>query len=139
MIVGRKRIMCGGKKLTKSNVQSRAHRELPQRSIRPEVDIWEDDKGITIKADLPGVTKEGLDIQVDHETLSIDGKADIKMPEAMQAVYADVRATRYQRSFSLSSELDGDKTQASLNEGVLSLRIPKREQYQPRKIEIYNG
>lgn len=48
----------------------------------------------------------------------------------------DVSATRYQRSFSLSSELDADKTEAMLKDGVLSLRIPKREQFQPRKIEV---
>ena len=58
------------------------------------------------------------------------------MPEEMQAVYADVRSTRYQRSFSLSSELDGDRAEATLKDSVLTLRIPKREQYQPRKIEI---
>ncbi|MES9825279.1 MAG: Hsp20/alpha crystallin family protein [Candidatus Thiodiazotropha endolucinida] len=127
------------KEITKHELQPQQRRELPQRSIRPNVDILEDETGITLRADLPGVTKEGLDIQVDNETLSIDGKAEIDMPEAMQALYADVRATRYQRSFSLSSELDGDKAEANLKDGVLSLRIPKREQYQPRKIEIRNG
>ncbi|MBT3049200.1 MAG: Hsp20/alpha crystallin family protein [Candidatus Thiodiazotropha sp.] len=131
--------MTDSKELSKHDLQTRQHRELPQRSIRPAVDIFEDESGITLKADLPGVTREGLDIQVDKETLSIDGKAEIEMPEAMQAVYADVRATRYQRSFSLSSELEGDKAEASLKDGVLSLRIPKREQYQPRKIEIRNS
>ncbi|WP_316369401.1 Hsp20/alpha crystallin family protein [Candidatus Thiodiazotropha sp. CDECU1] len=131
--------MSSSKEITKRDVQAQRRRELPQRSIRPDVDIFEDESGITLTADLPGVTKDGLDIQVDNETLSIDGKAGIDMPEAMQAVYADVRATRYQRSFSLSSELDGDKAEASLKDGVLSLRIPKREQFQPRKIEIRNG
>ncbi|MBW9265470.1 MAG: Hsp20/alpha crystallin family protein [Candidatus Thiodiazotropha sp. (ex. Lucinisca nassula)] len=131
--------MSTSKEITKHDLQPQQRRELPQRSIRPNVDILEDETGITLRADLPGVTKEGLDIQVDNETLSIDGKAEIDMPEAMQARYADVRATRYQRSFSLSSELDGDKTEANFKDGVLSLRIPKREQYQPRKIEIRNG
>ncbi|MEW8505104.1 MAG: Hsp20/alpha crystallin family protein [Candidatus Thiodiazotropha sp.] len=131
--------MSNSKQLSKPGVQTRQQRKLPQRSIRPEVDIYEDATGIVLKADLPGVTREGLDIQVDKETLSIDGKAEIEMPEAMQALHADVRATRYQRSFSLSGELDGDRAEASLNDGVLSLRIPKREQYQPRKIEIRNN
>ncbi|MEW8658239.1 MAG: Hsp20/alpha crystallin family protein [Candidatus Thiodiazotropha endolucinida] len=125
--------------ITKQDLQPQQRRELPQRSIRPNVDILEDETGITLRADLPGVTKQGLDIQVDNETLSIDGKAEIDTPEAMQALYADVCATRYQRSFSLSSELDGDKAEANFKDGVLSLRIPKREQYQPRKIEIRNG
>ena len=57
----------------------------------------------------------------------------------MEALYADVRSTRYQRSFSLSSELDGNKVEASLKDGVLTLRIPKREQYKPRKIEVRTG
>ncbi|MGD9169506.1 MAG: Hsp20/alpha crystallin family protein [Candidatus Thiodiazotropha sp.] len=127
------------KEITKRDAQPQQRRERLQRSIRPDVDIFEDEIGITLMADLPGVTKEGLDIQLDKETLSIDGKVQIDMPETMQAVYADVNVTRYQRSFALSSELDGDKVEASLKDGVLSLRIPKREQYQPRKIEIHNG
>jgi HSP20 family molecular chaperone IbpA len=131
--------MSNSKELTRRDVQAQQRGELPQRNIRPDVDIFEDKEGITLKADLPGVTREGLDIQVDNETLSIDAKVETQMPEVMQALYADLRATRYQRSFSLSSELDGDKAEASLMDGVLSLRIPKREQYQPRKIEIRNG
>jgi HSP20 family molecular chaperone IbpA len=127
------------KEITKRDAQPQQRRERLQRSIRPDVDIFEDEIGITLMADLPGVTKEGLDIQLDKETLSIDGKVQIDMPETMQAVYADVNVTRYQRSFALSSELDGDKAEASLKDGVLSLRIPKREQYQPRRIKIHNG
>ena len=58
------------------------------------------------------------------------------MPEGMEALHTDVCSTRYQRSFSLSSELDAESTDASLTNGVLTLRIPKREQYQPRRIEV---
>ncbi len=131
--------MSSSKEITERDVQPRRSRELPQRSIRPDIDIFEDESGVTLMADLPGVNKEGLDIQVDNETLTIDARAELDMPEAMQAVYADIRATRYQRSFSLSSELDGDKAEARLKHGVLSLWIPKREQYKPRKIEIRNS
>jgi HSP20 family molecular chaperone IbpA len=107
-----------------------------ESEIRPLVDIYEDDSGITLQADMPGVSKERLDVQVDKTTLSIEGEAEISMPEGMEALYADIRSTRYQRSFSLSSELDGEKAEASLKDGVLTLHIPKREQYQPRKIEV---
>ena len=105
-------------------------------ATRPPVDIFEDKTGITVQADMPGVSRERLDVHIDSDTLLIEGVAEIPMPEDMQAVYADVRSTRYQRSFSLSSELDGDRAEATLKDGVLTLRIPKREQYQPRKIEI---
>ncbi|MCU7871812.1 MAG: Hsp20/alpha crystallin family protein [Candidatus Thiodiazotropha sp. (ex Lucinoma borealis)] len=108
-----------------------------QTTIRPSVDIFEDETGLTVMADMPGVSKEGLDIQADNETLTIDGSTEISTPEDMDAVYVDVSATRYQRSFSLSSELDADKAEAMLKDGVLSLRIPKREQFKPRKIEVH--
>jgi HSP20 family molecular chaperone IbpA len=107
-----------------------------ERTLRPPVDIFEDTTGITVQADMPGVSKERLEIHIDNDTLSIEGRADIAMPEDMEALYADIRSTHYQRSFSLSRELDGDKADASLKDGVLTLRIPKREQFQPRKIEV---
>ena len=110
-----------------------------ERPIRPSVDIFEDSTGITVQADMPGVSKDRLNIQIDNDTLSVEGMADIAMPEGMEALYADVRSTRYQRSFSLSRELDGDKVEASLKDGVLTLRLPKRAQYQPRKIEVHTG
>jgi HSP20 family protein len=107
------------------------------RPIRPAVDIFEDETGITVQADMPGVSRDRLEIQVDRDNLSIEGKAEIPMPEGLEAIYADVRATRYQRSFTLSHELDGEKADAKLKDGILTLRIPKREQYQPRKIEVH--
>ena len=107
-----------------------------ERTIRPPVDIFEDGSGITVQADMPGVAKDRLDIQIDRDSLSIEGRAELSMPEGMEALYADVRSTLYQRSFSLSSELDVERVDASLKDGVLTLHIPKREQFKPRKIEV---
>ncbi|MCO6412479.1 MAG: Hsp20/alpha crystallin family protein [Thiogranum sp.] len=107
-----------------------------ERAILPAVDIFEDSGGLTLKADMPGVSSERLDVQVDGESLSIEGKVEIPVPEQMNALYADIRSTRYQRSFSLSSELDPDNIEASLKDGVLTLRIPKREEHRPRRIEV---
>ena len=107
-----------------------------ERPIRMPVDIFEDETGITVLADMPGVSKERLDLQIDKNTLSIQGKTEIPVPDGMEALYADVRSTLYQRNFSLSSELDGSRTEASLKDGVLALRIPKREEHKARKIEV---
>jgi HSP20 family molecular chaperone IbpA len=107
-----------------------------RQAIQPTVDIFEDEAGITVQADMPGVSRERLDIKVDQDTLSIEGKVEIAMPEGLEARHADIRSTHYQRSFTLSHELDGEKADATLRDGVLTLRIPKREQYQPRKIEV---
>ena len=110
-----------------------------ERIIRPAVDIFEDETGITVHADMPGVAKDRLDIQVDAEGLSIAGDVAIPLPEAMEAVHADVRSRRYERSFSLSRELDAEHIDASLKDGVLTLRIPKHEEHKPRKIEVHTA
>jgi HSP20 family molecular chaperone IbpA len=105
-------------------------------TLRPPVNIFENAEGITLEADMPGVSKDRLQIQVDKDSLLIEGDIQFSMPEGMEALYADVRATRYSRSFALSRELDTDNVDASLKDGVLTLRIPKRAEVRPRKIEV---
>ncbi len=109
------------------------------RAMRPSVDIFEDAGGITLKLDMPGVSRDHLDIRVDNDTLSIEGDASLSMPERMEALYADVDSNRYQRSFSLSGELDTDSIEANLKDGVLTLRIHKRAEHKPRRIEVQTG
>lgn len=104
--------------------------------LRPAVDIYEEAAGITLKADLPGVSRDRLDVHVDGNNLTIEAQAQIDMPEGMQALYADVNATRFRRSFTLSNELEVDKISAEMKNGELTLHLPKRAESQPRKIEI---
>lgn len=120
------------------DTESEAVQDIAEQepAIRPDVDIFEDETGITLQADMPGVSKDRLDIHIESDSLSIEGKADIPMSEGMEAIHADIRSARFQRSFALSGELDGEKAEASLKDGVLTLRIPKREQFKPRKIEV---
>lgn len=104
--------------------------------MQPAVDICEDTDGISLWVDMPGVSRERLDIQVDRDTLVIEGHAQIDTPEGIKPIYADVRSTRYRRSFALSSELDTDQIEATMVDGVLNLRIHKRAESKPRKIEV---
>jgi HSP20 family protein len=108
-------------------------------ALRPPVNIFEDAHGITLEADMPGVSRDRLILQVDRDTLLVEGDAKIEMPAGMQALYADVRATHYRRSFTLSGELEPEKIEASLKDGVLTVRIPKRAELRPRKIEVRAG
>jgi HSP20 family molecular chaperone IbpA len=110
-----------------------------QAAMLPPVDIYEDATGITVKADLPGVSKDRLSVQVDKDTLTIEGEAEIQMPEGMEALYADLRTTQFRRSFTLSRELQADRIDAQMQDGVLTLKVPKREELQPRKIEVRVG
>jgi HSP20 family protein len=114
-------------------------RDEEEASLIPAVDICEDAEGITLIADMPGVSRDRLDIQIDGDNLSLDGEASIEMPEGMEALYADIRATHYRRSFTLSRELETGKISAQMKDGVLTLKIPKRAELQPRKIEVSAG
>lgn len=104
--------------------------------LLPPVDVIEDSTGITLYADLPGVTKDGLNLHVEADTLTIEGELGLAVPEGMEASHAEVSLPRYRRVFTLSKELDTEKVSAELNQGVLKLRIPKAEHAQPRRIDI---
>lgn len=107
-----------------------------ERSLMPAVDVFEDAGGITLYADLPGVPKDRLSLQVEAENLTIEGEIALAVPEGMEATHAEVDLPRYRRAFSLSKELDTEKVKAEFANGVLKLRIPKAEHAQPKKIEI---
>jgi HSP20 family molecular chaperone IbpA len=119
----------------KSGVPQSRSREQ-ELVLRPPVDIFEDAHGIVVIAEMPGVSKDGLNVQADRNNLSIEGNVTIDMPAGMEAVYADVQSTRYVRTFALSGELETDAIDASLKDGVLTIRIPKRSEYRPRKVEV---
>jgi HSP20 family protein len=92
-----------------------------------------------VKADLPGVSRENLSIRVDGETLTVEGGVALGESGRMEAVYAEVRVDRYRRSFVLSRDLDTGSIDASMRNGVLTLRVSKREQARPRRIPVKVG
>jgi len=113
--------------------------QSPQRAVLPAVDVYEDEAGITLLADMPGVPREQLELKVEGNALSIEGGVRALAPEGLEAVYAEVRVPRYRRTFTLSRELDTARIDASLKDGVLTLRIPKQAHAQPRRIEVQAG
>ena len=107
--------------------------------VRPPVDVWEDQDGITLCADMPGVSKDRLNLRVDGNNLIVEGQLKLELEENAEALYADVRSSLYRRSFALSSELETEKIEANLKDGVLTVRIPKRAALRPRKIDVKVG
>jgi HSP20 family protein len=98
--------------------------------------VIEDSTGITLYADLPGVPKDKLNLQVEADTLTIEGTVSLDVPEGMESSHAEVSLPRYHRVFTLSRELDAAKVTAEFTGGVLKLRIPKADHAQPRKIQV---
>jgi HSP20 family molecular chaperone IbpA len=116
-----------------------AQEQAPQRAVLPAVDVYEDEGGITLLADMPGVPREQLELKVEGDALSIEGGVRRLTPDGLEAVYAEVRVPRYRRTFTLSRELDSSRIDANLKDGVLTLRIPKQAHAQPRRIEVQAG
>lgn len=123
--------------MSESTAVSRKGADLrSEATLLPPVDVVEDASGITLYADLPGVPKDKLSLQVEAGTLTIEGEVALPVPEGMEATHAEVSLPRYRRAFTLSKELDVDKVAAELNNGVLKLRIPKAAHAQPKRIEV---
>ena len=123
--------MSDNKQLTQTS-----HQQEQQRAVLPAVDVFEDESGITVLADMPGVSKNELDLKVEGDTLSIEGGVHTLAPEGLEALYAEVRVPRYRRTFTLSRELDTARIEANLQDGVLTLRMPKQAHAQARRIPV---
>ncbi len=107
-----------------------------EHPVAPAIDVFEDAGGITLLADMPGVSRENLDVRLDGETLTVEGALDLDLPQDMRAVWAEVQVPKFRRVFTLSRELDAGRIEANLKDGVLSLRVPKTAHAQPRRIEV---
>jgi HSP20 family protein len=107
-----------------------------EAALLPAVDVIEDANGITLYADLPGVPKDRLHLNVEADTLTLEGEIALPTPEGMEATHVEVGLPRYRRVFTLSKELDPTNVSAELAHGVLKLRIPKAEHAQPRRIQV---
>ena len=120
----------GSESLTKvSNESNRA-------ATLPAVDIYENATGITLLADLPGVSKDRLSIKVQSNELLIEGEAAVQVPAEVRLVHNELREPLFRRSFTLGHDLDKDNISANLKHGVLTLQIPRLREAQPRKISV---
>ncbi len=106
----------------------------PLYEVVPAVDIFEDDNEILLYADMPGVLKENIQVDIDNGNLSLAGTRKLETSENVNwEEFVDVK---YVRSFSVPQTIDVDKVAAELKEGVLCLHLPKSEAAKPRRIDI---
>ena len=108
-------------------------------TITPAVDIYEDSQGVTLWADLPGVTRDKLDVRVHDGNLAIEAEAVVPTPANLRLQHAEVREPRFARTFTLSPDFDTSKIEANLKDGVLKLTIPRRDEARPRRIDVRTG
>lgn len=116
------------------NVQAREETRSNERYIRPAVNILEDEEGLVITADIPGASKESLDVNVEKGILTISAPAQHTVPGT--SVYREFELANYYRQFTIPESLDHEKARADYVNGILTLRVPKAEVAKPKRIEV---
>jgi HSP20 family protein len=104
--------------------------------FNPPIDIYETSDGLVLYADLPGVTREGLDLQVQDNRLTLFGRIQQREGDDGPVVHQEYQVGDFLRSFILSDEVDHDRISARLNNGVLRVELPRASRSQPRRIEV---
>jgi len=108
----------------------------PERPfIAPEVNILETNNEFVLEAEMPGVKKEGLEITLEGNVLTLVGHRSDPTPPG-ELVYRESRLADYRRVFELDPSVEGEKINANVEQGVLTLTLPKAERVKPRKITV---
>lgn len=113
-----------------------AERTHARKAYVPRADIFETSDGIVVVADMPGVDENSIDITLEKNVLSISGFVEPAQPENYDQAYAEYEVGDYFRRFTLSDEVDQDNIQATVQNGVLRLHLPKAAPAQARKISV---
>ena len=120
----------------KTQVSGDRRAQRAEDALLPPVNVCEDATGLTLTADMPGVTRERLTLQIEGDSLTIEGEIALRLPDGLAASHAEVALPTYRRVFTLSKELDTAHISAEFRQGVLTLRIPKAPHAQPRRIDV---
>lgn len=120
----------------KREVERQQESTVPARAFLPPTDIFESGDVLTIVMEMPGVDRKDVDVKVEDDILDVEGRLDFSKYEGMQPVYTEYNVGHYRRSFSLSSKVDQDRISAQMQDGVLTLLLPKAEEAKPRRISV---
>lgn len=117
------------------NERKESQRLEQQTWFSPEVNIFETPEGYVLEGEMPGVNKEGLEITLEGNTLTIVGHRD-EADFGANPVYRESRTGGFRRVFELDPAIDAKKISAKMEQGVLKLHLPKAEKVKPRKIQV---
>ena len=109
---------------------------IPARYYVPYTDIYEVEDALIVVMEMPGVQKANIEVQLENDVLSVEGRIGLSTYDEMQPVYTEYNIGHFTRKFTISSKIDQAKISAEVNDGVLTLRLPKAQQAKPRKIKI---
>lgn len=108
----------------------------PTRAFMPSADIFETEEALNVVLEMPGVSKDNVDINIEEGVLTVEGRIDFSKYEGMRPLYSEYNVGPYRRSFRLSGQVDQAKISAEMQDGVISLTLPKAEKAKPRRIKV---
>jgi HSP20 family protein len=109
------------------------------RYFLPDVDIYESGDALHLRADMPGVKDQDVEVTLENGVLTIEGKVVLDMYQGLSPLYTEYNVGNYFRQFELNEMLDESKISAKMKDGVLELELPKAEAAKPRRIEVKIG
>jgi HSP20 family molecular chaperone IbpA len=131
--------MSGSQELTvrdKREMVAKEEKTAPGRYFVPNADIHETNDALTVVMEMPGVDRDHLNISLENDVLRVEGQIDFSKYEGMEPVYTEYNIGHYARSFALSNKIDRDRISAQLEDGVLTLTLPKAAEARTRRIAI---
>ena len=120
----------------KKELASKDEKTVPARYYVPLTDIYETAEALVVAMEMPGVEKKDIAVHVENDVLRVEARIDFSKDDGLELVYTEYNVGHYARSFTLGSAVDQDKIGAQLEDGVLTLTMPKAEAAKPRRIAI---
>ena len=120
----------------KREVEKKQESTMPVRDFVPVTDIFETEQALTVVLEMPGVSKESVEVGVKNDVLTITGRINSSKYEGLQPLYTEYNIGNYSRSFQISSKIEQEGIKAELKDGVMTLVLPKAEKAMPRRISV---
>ena len=120
----------------KKELAAKEERTVPGRFYVPQTDVYETEDALTVVMEMPGVAREAVEIELKDDVLRVQARIDPSKYEGMEPVYTEYNVGHWTRSFALSDRVDRERIGAQLEDGVLTLTLPKTAEAQPRRIAI---
>ena len=120
----------------KRELAEREERTVPGRFYVPQTDVYETEEALTVVMEMPGVDRKDVGVELKEGVLRVEGRIDFSKYGGMEPVYTEYNVGHYGRSFTLSDRVDQERIAAQLEDGVLTLTLPKTAEARPRRIAI---
>jgi HSP20 family protein len=120
----------------KKELVPKGEKTVPARYYVPVTDIYETEEALTVVMEVPGVDRKDIEVKLENDQLSIEARIDFSKYEGMEPLYTEYNVGHFARTFALSQGIDQQQIGASLEDGVLTLKLNKMQKAKPRQIEI---